>query len=106
LGGDPGEMSVMPPRRPWAVVSKLIGDLPSVIKVALMPRASNIRTYHTKRRNNLSKIPKKKFLTRCFDYLAIYLVSNAKNPCMQHFFGCAFGMLWEIFGPASDLVCA
>ncbi len=25
----------------------------------------------------------------CFDYLAIYLVSNAENPCVQHFFGCA-----------------
>jgi hypothetical protein len=43
----------------------------------------------------------------CFDYSAIYSVSNAKNPCAQQFFG---STVWNpmgiLFLPSTDSVCA
>ncbi len=38
----------------------------------------------------------------CFDYLAIYSVSNAKNLCAQQFFGLLIGILWGTFFWASN----
>ncbi len=38
----------------------------------------------------------------CFDYSAIYLVSNAKNPCAQHFCGWAVWNFTRNFFLASD----